>query len=288
MIETYWWRTVPNFGDAISPRIVRWLSGQRVRWSRAGGRPVLAAVGSVLQTCQPGWHVWGSGLIAGDARVPSGLAVHAVRGPRTRDALVRHGYAAGVPLGDPGLLLPALFPRRSPVVYDWGIIPHYIDYPLLAWILLARRLRRGRGSRPRVILINPCSSPQRYIQRLTACRRIAASSLHGLVTADAYGIPNVWFRTARNPVKDFCLNRTTFIHDDFKYFDYLESVARTDVAGTFVERRIAWDKWEEQAQGWSPIHWDPLPLLQSFPFKRSGWESLVAECSRFLKRGQDS
>jgi len=280
VIESYWWRTVPNFGDGISPHLVRWLSGQPVRWSRAAGRPVLAAVGSVVQSCHPGWHIWGSGLIAGDVRIPAGLTVHAVRGPRTRAALASCGYPADVPLGDPALLLPLLFPGRSEPVYDWGIIPHYIDYPLLALILFAERLRPRPAERRRVILINPCCSPPAYIRRLTACRRVAASSLHGLVAADAYGIPNAWFATGRNPLKDFCLSRTTFVHDDFKYFDYLESVGRLDATGTLVQRRIPWDELEEQARRWSRIAWDPLPLLESFPWKSSGWESRVTGPAR--------
>lgn len=109
---------------------------------------------------------------------------------------------------------------------------------------------------------------------------MAASSLHGLVADDAYGIPNVWFVTERNPLKSFCLRHTTFVHDDFKYFDYLESVGWMDAARTCLDRRIPWSEWEEQSRRWSRITWDPLPLLESFPWKSSGREGRVTKLAR--------
>jgi hypothetical protein len=62
--------------------------------------------------------------------------------------------------------------------------------------------------------------------------------------------------------------------------DYLESVGRMDAAGTLVQRRIPWDEWEEQARRWSRIAWDPLRLLESFPWKSRGWESRVTGPAR--------
>jgi hypothetical protein len=51
-------------------------------------------------------------------------------------------------------------------------------------------------------------------------------------------------------------------------------------SGSLIQRRIPWDEWAEQARRWSRIAWDPLPLLASFPWKSSGWESRVTGPAR--------
>lgn len=284
MIHAYWWKRLPNFGDALNPLLLERLSGQSVQWSGSATTPTLVAIGSVVQSAKPGWHVWGGGLIAENAPVASGLTIYAVRGPRTRTKLAAQGYPADVPLGDPASLLPMLFPAPAEATYDWGIIPHYIDYPHLCMLSLGRSLRTRFAGRSTVCLINPLSSPADCIRRLKACRRVASSSLHGLIAADAFGIPNVWFATVRNPIKTLCLNTTTFVHDEFKYYDYFDAVGRMAAGPTLISARIPWDEWEAQADQWSPIRWDPGPLLDSFPFKTKEWSSLVRECERHFKQ----
>lgn len=288
MIYAYWWKRFRNFGDVLNPWILRVLSGQRVQWSNSPHKPVLIAVGSVVQSAHPGWTVWGSGCISGQAPIPRGLSLCAVRGPRTLERLVQNGYPRNVPLGDPALLLPILSPPRRCASFDWGILPHFIDYPALRWILFSQIVRlllaRGLPSRQRVLLINPLSEPQLVLRQIQCCAKIASSSLHGLIVADAYGIPNVWFTVHANLLKTICLRHTTFQHDPFKYHDYFASVQRDTVAPIPVAAPLPWEAFEEEVKRWSPVRWQPTPLLATFPVKSKTWDVLIQQANAYYAR----
>jgi hypothetical protein len=140
-IKLYWWsggrgESPTNFGDSISPLLVRELAGKPVEFAPLH-RCELIAAGSLLNMAiRSQWRrtvslrltpikVWGTGSL--DAKRLDRrhrLDIFAVRGPETRDAL---GLPPGTPLGDPGLLLSQLV---GPVerVCRWAIIPHYVDF----------------------------------------------------------------------------------------------------------------------------------------------------------------
>jgi len=54
------------------------------------------------------------------------------------------------------------------------------------------------------------------VDAINTCRYVASSSLHGLIVANAYGIPAVWTTFA-----------DTLAGDDTKFFDYYESVGNS-------------------------------------------------------------
>jgi pyruvyltransferase len=279
MIRAYWWKKIVNVGDALSPLLIEFLSGRRVRWSCARHEPVMTAIGSIMHRVVPGWTVWGSGMISPDSAIPQQANVLAVRGPLTRKRLAAHGYPPDVPIGDPGLLAPLLFSPPARPRYEWGIIPHFMDYALV-WLKLCRPAARqlpgcdGRDGRG-ILLINPRLAPKDYFRQLTRCRRIATSSLHGLIFADAFGIPNVWFMPDDNQLIRLGRRLTTFVHDPFKYYDYLAGVGRPMREPVLVKRQFPWELMEERAAAWQPIHWDPRPLLEAFPYKQPGWDGIV-------------
>ena len=71
-LSLFWWRSVPNFGDALSRFVVEYVSGREIQHSGVGGADLLA-VGSVLQIARRKFAerarpqgrtvVWGSGLL---------------------------------------------------------------------------------------------------------------------------------------------------------------------------------------------------------------------------------
>ena len=127
--KAYWWRKVPNFGDAITPLLLRGLSGFSLEWSDAPGDNNLACVGSIVSHAKPGWVVWGAGCISADCPIPTGLTVHAVRGPLTRERMLHAGYQVPAVFGDPGLLMPLVKPLEAgQISHEWGIIPHFSDF----------------------------------------------------------------------------------------------------------------------------------------------------------------
>jgi hypothetical protein len=136
-----------------------------------------------------------------------------------------------------------------------------------------------------VLVINPLAKPDLYLRQLVSCRSIASSSLHGMIFADAYGIPNVWFHLRSNLLKTYCLRATTFIHDHFKYFDYFESVGRHCAEPIEVQDRFPWEEFEEYLSRWQPMCWDPLPLLDSFPYKPARWDDMIRAAQNYFQAG---
>ena len=178
-----WWNLIPNLGDAVSPLIVSHLSGRTVVRAPDRARGKLLACGSILNRARDGDVVWGSGFISEEAR-PDGsrILVTAVRGPRTAARLRGLGIECPDVFGDPGCLLPRLFPRPARAVprFALGVIPHYADQKLLA-------LRD-----PAVRIIDILASPEDFLTALWECERVVSSSLHGIIFAEAYGIPAQW------------------------------------------------------------------------------------------------
>lgn len=175
MTLAYWWRAKPNFGDELTHWLLDGL-GVSHRWA-AAAESDLVVTGSVLEHLPANWTgtVVGAGQLRPESAIDLSAAnVLALRGKLTAGRV--NGVADDVVLGDPGLLVSHLVPRAEPR-YDLGIVPHWSDKDL------ARRF--GRYGR----VIDPAGPPEQVIAEIASCRSIISSSLHGLIVADAYGIP---------------------------------------------------------------------------------------------------
>jgi pyruvyltransferase len=202
--------TIQNFGDALSPYIVsRLLGPQHTLVCNESGDVTLFGIGSWLHYCTDGAHVWGTGVRTNPPEELDAthnyrhLHVHAMRGPLTRDFLLQRGIACPEVYGDPALLLPRYFNKR-PLKHlkgKVGIVPHCSQVG-------------QHVSDERYEVINPLGDVEVIAHKILSCRAIISASLHGLVVADAYGIPNVWLRTE--------LSEGTL-----KFMDYFASQGRT-------------------------------------------------------------
>lgn len=217
-IQLYWWRERDgrtNFGDDVSPVIVERLSGRSVRYADLSKCDMLAT-GSLLDRAQSHrWQrllsrpfspiqVWGSGSFGRVRPHRHMLDFHAVRGPATRDAL---GLDSSMPLGDPALLL-AQFINPPPKKFRWGIIPHLVHRDE------AEIVEMGTEANAHVIdLADP--DVIKTAREIAACDFVISSSLHGIIVADAFGVPNVWMETGRS-----------LVGGRWKFADYFASVDR--------------------------------------------------------------
>jgi hypothetical protein len=106
------------------------------------------------------------------------MQIRAVRGPYTREQV-----GAGCPdvYGDPALLLPRFHVPRFPKMHRVGIVPHYVDYHLVKSIV---------KDCPVINVLN--ENPIEVADQICECEYIISSSLHGLIVANAYGIPAGW------------------------------------------------------------------------------------------------
>ena len=195
-----------NWGDALSPVLVGLLSGKPVVHLEGIHHDRYLVIGSILGGANEFAEVWGSGFIReSEQLLGRPRAVHAVRGPLSCALLLKQGVACPEIYGDPALLLPRFFNPQVARRYAVGIIPHYIDKGHL-WLEKQRR-------DPQVLILDIESGIQEFVRAVKSCSVILSSSLHGLICADAYGVPSVWVQFSNNVVGG-----------SFKFRDYRLSI----------------------------------------------------------------
>ena len=207
-----------NWGDKLNPYFGKLLSKREVVHRNDVipyiGMPIYFAVGSNLGTAtrHAGSVVWGSGFVSSNTPIegrPDRL--HAVRGWLSAERLHKHGIEPPEVVGDPALLLPLFYRPRPPQRrYELGVIPHCLEqYEPFA--LEARRW-------PDTTVIDITGEIDTVIDQIAACDRIVSTSLHGIICADAYGVPAIWLHSSDKVGTD-----------GFKFRDYFSSVERKDL-----------------------------------------------------------
>lgn len=213
IVPTYWWDDALNFGDLLTVELLRaehiGVVHRRPRFA------ALTGVGSIIEHLPPDYRgtIWGSGLMFDrDVRFPEATFL-AVRGELSRDHL---GLAAGTALGDPGLLYASRFTRRT-ASWRVGLIPHFTHRHL-------PDIQRIAAWGSAVHVIDPAASPRRVAKQISACDAVVTSSLHGLIFADAIGIPATWLNLA-----------SQLVGGDFKFRDHESVVHRGSPRVSAVE-----------------------------------------------------
>ena len=233
-IRLYQWNKLYNFGDQISQEIVQWISGRTVELVCQSHDKKLLAVGSVLHFSRDGDIVWGTGIhpnpqVQTDQRAAMQLDVRAVRGPLTREFMLRRGINCPERYGDPGILLPLVHPQPVKPCREYGVIPHIFEQDLFTGI----------------DYIDVKKDWREVVASIVQCAKIISSSLHGIIIAEAYGVPAVWLRVTER-------------EGTLKYHDYYLGTGREAQPVTTLTEAIR-----------SPGN--PLPdfnrdiLLESFP-----------------------
>jgi pyruvyltransferase len=257
-LKLYWCarlvRGRKNFGDWISPELCRALSGREVEYASANSAD-LVAVGSILSRVKTHfWNrrvdVWGSGLMSQKKTGRPIHRYHAVRGALTQELVGAQSVSA---LGDPGLLVDLLFPKFADVPKRWdiGLVPHHIDQSHPSVKAFTSKIPGAR-------VLDILSGTQEFLSELAACRFVLSSSLHGLVAADAFGIPNT---------------RVTITDElrggGFKFRDYYSAFGM-EMPETRVLGRVDENFIEQARQNYSRPRLKEIKqsLLRAFPFPR--------------------
>ncbi len=206
-----------NWGDALSPVMVALCSGQDVeRIPRISKTPRLAAVGTIGHGFAGGEvYFWGTGCSPvvktsspGTEYAPykppanTKIILGATRGPISETLLAASGARKRGIYGDPVWLLPRFYNPQPVKRWSLGVILHLSELANLEY--LARPLPQLRryeipdSMRNSITLINtitPVSvdALKAKLDEILACERIVSTSLHGMVAAEAYGIPCLYF-----------------------------------------------------------------------------------------------
>jgi hypothetical protein len=279
-----------NFGDALSPFTVAMLSGRRVR--KVGSRADMtrmAAIGTIGQNLVNGRvHLWGTGFDAGRdpmdraatryALPPAtAFVAHAVRGRHSAALLRREGVKVPDVFGDPGWFMPKFFPLKNrPKTHELGVVLHITELtdqsPAGAALAEYKRYQVPPSLQREVTLINTFAERsiegvRRKIAQIVSCKRIVSTSLHGLVIAEAYGIPCAWFGFVRGQARAMKLGDANLDH---RVADFYSGTGRDTVAAYLWPRTQTLD-WDDVMRGvdrlWFPLDYDGRALFQAFPMK---------------------
>lgn len=221
MIRFYWYKQNYNFGDILNVLLFRDVFGVKFKWAKTKKADCIA-IGSILdmlvgKKMTPGkWlykkvrgpiKIWGSGFITpwrpSKNVLLRDVEIYALRG---KTSLKRMQEYTGkklehVVLGDPGLLASRLLDIKNiEKKYELGIIPHFTEKgtPLITNIDVKNS-----------IVIDIQQPVEITLMQIAQCKNILSSAMHGLIVADAFGIPN-----ARIELSD------KMIGGDYKFIDY--------------------------------------------------------------------
>ncbi len=240
-----------NFGDILTPYIVNHFSSKKVKRISSKLFPFYDhyfVIGSILQKCRKTTTVWGSGFISNEV-VPKEKPnkICAVRGPLTRERLLKMDIECPEIYGDPALLMPEIYQPKKPKKYTLGIIPHYVD-KRNPWLDAFR-------DDPNIKIIDvQQKNPYKVIDEIVQCEKVISSSLHGVIVADAYEVPSLWISFSNK-----------VLGEGFKFIDYFKSVGRTDSAPIIIGEAL---RLEDISNRFHPyqIHIDLEKLKEACPF----------------------
>jgi pyruvyltransferase len=214
-VNLNWWSMkrmdgTENLGDWLSKVICDYMLEMRniSPDKKVNGTKHLYAVGSVLGFGYKDGTVWGSGIIK--ENLPENnlkrlrsikLDIRCVRGPESRRVLQKEGFICPEVYGDPAVLLPLFYkPEGITKKRKYSLILHY-----------------SSGNRekvdPSISIAILTKDYKTFVDRMLESELIIASSLHGVILAEAYGVPAILL----NDYDKF---------DVFKYRDYYLSTNR--------------------------------------------------------------
>lgn len=204
-IPMRWWGHERNFGDLLGPWLVSKMTQKPIKWVPSH-EPHYLTVGSILGHATPASVLWGTGSFGTEPKdeVVLGDRYLAVRGPLTRAKLEMFKQTVPKVYGDPALLVPKFHPKAVEPTFELGVV--------LRW---SETRRKKAFQMPGVKLIElKTDDVEGTLDSMLSCKRIISTSLHGLILADAYGIPNSW------------LIAETGWGKEYKFWDYLTSVRK--------------------------------------------------------------
>lgn len=247
-LPLYYWRQKEfvNFGDFLSLKLLERITNSPIRIyqkKRIKTEKKLLAVGSVLYFAEDGDIIWGAGVNGKtlDKSIYNfkEIDVRAVRGPLTRQFLWENFQIEAPEIyGDPALLVPEFFPefkRKENPSYDYIVILHYADCHLFP-----------KDQYENIVY---ATDPwEEIFEKITDAKFVISSSLHGIIVAEAFGIPAKWLRVTQN-------------EHPIKYYDYYLGTKRYDAHyATSIEEALS-------QGGEKPFQCDLNKLYESFPFE---------------------
>ena len=206
-----------NFGDAMSHYITAKISGhQPVLLEVNDPNPKYMLTGSILNNDVANAYVWGCGVAFSNDVIPAKTKIYAVRGRLTGELCRKQEVPFDEVYGDPALLMPRFYSPNKEKKYKLGIIPHYVDLKRVFDVL---RISDSDLQKLGIKIINVCDDIESVVDQINQCEKTISSSLHGIITSNAYGVPCQWTKFTDK-----------IGGDDFKYHDYFSTTNVKEVS----------------------------------------------------------
>ena len=177
-----WWSKSPkpgNLGDILTPYILDHF-GIRYKYTSKPRSAEALCIGSIAKFAQKDTIVLGTGTMRESDVLNKDADWRFVRGPKTREIILRDGGDCPEIYGDPALLMPLIVPPQTQTM-SLGYVPHYVDYEYVKTRYAGQNI---------INVLNP--NPLETVKQIAQCEKIISSSLHGIIIAHAYGIPAAW------------------------------------------------------------------------------------------------
>lgn len=175
--------------------------------------------------------------------------VISVRGPKTRNILLSKGIACPPNFGDPALLLPVFYKGKRMKSNKVGFI---INMGTINPDKIISQL--GEKYELTMISMTDYDVWTDIVDQILNCKFILSESLHGLIIAETYGIPNVWVECQPHPS-----------YWNFKFEDYYESIEKEESI-IKLHHGICFDEIDKKISYWKKGKIDYRYLMSLFPF----------------------
>lgn len=246
-----------NYGDELSYYLIKELTGKHVvnyyDIPRLKKKENILFIGSLVEHfVTPDTVIWGSGALIGGSEPLRAIPkkVLAVRGKFTRDYLLNNGVDCPEVYGDPALLLPYVYKPNVNKKFKIGIIPHHSD---IESDLISRIANQASGE-VRIINFVDYHDWKTVIDEICECEYIISSSLHGLIIADAYNIPNLWIKLSDK-----------LLGGEFKFLDYFSGVNRSTKQPFVITKDTTVDEIFNDLLEYSPVVFDYRQFIAVAP-----------------------
>lgn len=156
-------------------------------------------------------HIWGTGFIENKQWgrfYRKNMVFDAVRGELSKQKIeLLLGKSVDTVLGDGGILAPELVEKNieKEKKYRLGIIPHYKEQQHPVFEKFQNKFSDSK-------IIDVRDEPHKVLREIAQSELIISSSLHGLIVADAFHVPNYHIVVTDN-----------LLGDGFKFNDYYSS-----------------------------------------------------------------
>jgi pyruvyltransferase len=213
-----------NFGDGVNNRFWELLTNKKIIYNI--NKEHYITTGSIMCLVKKNSIIFGTGFISRDGDlggnlwksnknriVNKPLKIISVRGPLSREKLIKKKINCPENYGDPLILLPCIYNKFINIEENIiGIIPHYIDN---GSNLLKNMIQNFKNCNMKIKIIDILVGDnfEKLIDEINKCKYIISSSLHGVIMGLVYKKKTIFVEFSKN-----------VIGDRFKFYDFFSSL----------------------------------------------------------------